>query len=120
MTRLGPTLFVRGELSSSDDIRIEGRVEGPIWCEGGAVIVESSAVVSGDIIGRDITVWGVVQGTLLGREVVDIRTSANVTGRVVTTRLILNDGGTFHGQVERRVEAAITVAKHRRKEQASS
>ena len=120
MTRLGPSVFVRGEVSSSDDIRIEGHVEGPIWCEGCSVIVEPSAVVSGDIIGRDITVAGVVNGTLLARDVVDIRTSANVTGRVLSARLILSDGGTFHGDVRpQQAEAALTIAKQRRKEQAS-
>ena len=120
MTRLGPAVFVRGEVWSSNDIRIEGRVEGSIWCEGCAVIVEPSAVVSGDINGRDITVAGVDNATMLARDVVDIRTSANVTGRVLSARFILSDGGTFHGDVRpQQAEAALTIAKHRRKEQAS-
>jgi len=117
MSRIGSSVFVRGEVSSSDDLCIEGRVEGPIWCEESAVIIEPSAVVRGDIIGREITVAGVVDGTLLAREVVDIRTSANVTGRVLSARLILNEGGTFHGDVRpQQAEAALTIAKRRRKE----
>ena len=39
MTRLGPTVIVRGEVSSMDDISIEGTVDGPIWCEGQAVVI---------------------------------------------------------------------------------
>jgi cytoskeletal protein CcmA (bactofilin family) len=73
-------------------------------------------VVTGDVVARDITVSGVVNGTLLAKEVVDVRTTANVTGRIVSMRLILHDGATFHGDVEpQQVEAAMTVARHRRK-----
>ncbi len=116
MIRLGQTVAVRGEVSSMDDISIEGRIDGPVWCEGHAVTIAETAIVSGDVVGRDITVAGVVNGTLLAQEVVDIRTTATVTGRIVSTRLILNEGGTFHGDVEpQQVEAAMTVARHRRK-----
>ncbi len=116
MTRIGPTVVVRGEVTSTDDISVEGRIEGPIWCEGHAVTVSASAVVEGDIVGRDLTVSGRVSGTLIATEVVEINASADVEGRVVSTRLILHDGGTFHGEVQpQQVDAALTVARHRRK-----
>lgn len=116
MTRIGPTLSVRGEVTATDDINIEGRVEGPMWCEGHAVTIAEDAVVQGDIVGRDITIAGRVTGTLVATEVVDIRTTADVDGRIVSTRLILHEGSTFHGQVEpTQVDAALTVARHRRK-----
>jgi cytoskeletal protein CcmA (bactofilin family) len=116
MSRLGPTVVVHGEVSSLDDLSIEGQVDGPVWCEGHAVTVAETAVVTGDVVARDITVSGVVNGTLLAKEVVDVRTTANVTGRIVSMRLILHDGATFHGDVEpQQVEAAMTVARHRRK-----
>lgn len=116
MTTIGPTVSVRGEVTATDDISIEGRVEGPMWCEGHAVTIAQDAVVQGDIVGRDITIEGRVRGTLLATEVVDLRTTADVDGRIVSTRLILHDGSTFHGQVEpNQVDAALTVARHRRK-----
>jgi len=87
-----------------------------MWCEGHAVTIGEDAVVQGDIVGRDITIAGRVKGTLLATEVVDIRTTADVDGRIVSTRLILHEGSTFHGQVEpSQVDAAITVARHRRR-----
>ena len=53
--------------------------------------------------------------SLLATDVVDLRTTANVQGRIVSTRLILHEGGTFHGEVRpQRVSAALTVARHRR------
>lgn len=119
MSQLGSTVTVRGEVSSTDDLSIEGRVEGPVWCEGHAVTIADTAVVTGDVFARDITVAGTVNGTLLAREIVDIRASAHVTGRIVSARLVLAEGGLFHGDVQpNQVDAALTVARHRRKEAA--
>lgn len=116
MTRIGKTVVVRGEVASTDDINIEGRIEGPIWCEGHAVTIAETATIAGDVVARDITVAGHVNGTLLATEVVDIRTTADVEGRIVSEKLILHEGGLFHGEVQpQQVEAALTVAKHRRK-----
>ncbi len=117
MSQLGSTVTVRGEVSSTDDLSIEGRVEGPVWCEGQAVTIAETAVINGDVFARDITVAGTVNGTLLAREIVDVRASAQVTGRIVSARLILAEGGWFHGDVQpNQVDAALTVARHRRKE----
>lgn len=116
MTRIGPTVIVRGEVAATDDINIEGRIEGPIWCEGHAVTIAETARVEGDVVARDITVSGRLKGTLLATEVVDIRTTADVEGRIVSEKLILHEGGLFHGDVQpQQVEAALTVARHRRK-----
>jgi len=115
MSRIGPTVIVRGEVTSTDDINIEGTIEGPIWCEGHAVTVATSARIEGDVVARDITVMGHINGTLLSTEVVDIRATAEVDGRIVSGKLILHEGGLFHGTVEpQQVEAALTVARHRR------
>ncbi|MDA1183992.1 MAG: polymer-forming cytoskeletal protein [Acidobacteria bacterium] len=120
MTRIGPTIVVRGEVSSTGDLDVEGRIEGPVWCEGQAVTISPSATIDGDIVGRDITVAGRVTGTLLATDMVELRTTANVQGRIVSPQLILHEGGTFHGEVQpQKLGAALTVARHRRKESSS-
>lgn len=117
MSTLGRTVIVRGEVSSSADIDVEGTVDGPIWCEGHAVNIAETAVITGDIVARDITVAGQVTGTLLAAEVVDVRASARVSGRIVSARLIVHEGALFHGDVQpQQVDAAMTVARHRRRE----
>jgi cytoskeletal protein CcmA (bactofilin family) len=107
---------IRGQLTCHEDLVLEGRVEGgPIWCERGAVTIAAGATVTGDIIARDITVFGSVSGTLLATEIVDIRAPACVTGRIVSATIILEDGASFNGRVEpRHVEAALSVARYRR------
>jgi len=58
MTRIGPTVVVRGDVTSTDDINVEGRIEGPIWCEGHALTIAPGAVVDGDIVEMGITGLG--------------------------------------------------------------
>jgi cytoskeletal protein CcmA (bactofilin family) len=116
MVALGGKIFVNGEISSSEDLVLECSVQGgPIWSSGHAITVGARASVTGDIIARDITVLGTASGTLLATEVVDIRPTATVTGRVVAPRLILGEGAQFNGSVEpQHLEAALSVARHRR------
>src|SRR5687768_18446514 len=100
MDTLGKTVFVKGELRASEDITLEGRVEGPVLCDGCAVTIASSADVVGDVLARDITVFGRCAGQLVAAEVVDVRADATVTGRIVTRRFILNEGAYFEGRAE--------------------
>lgn len=120
MSVFGRTLVVKGELRSDADLTIEGRVEGPVWCEGAAVTLTESASVIGDVMARDVTVTGRLEGQVVATEVVDIRTGATVTGKVVSARFILNDGATFNGLVEpQHLEAAVRVARFQREKQAA-
>lgn len=114
MVKIGSTIFLRGELQATEDITIEGSVEGPVWCDGCAVTIADTATLSGDVIARDITVFGRVNGTLVATEVVDLRPNSLVTGRVVASRFILTEGASFHGSSEpQHLEAALRVARHR-------
>jgi cytoskeletal protein CcmA (bactofilin family) len=119
MTTLGKTISVKGELRVLEDLTVEGRVEGPVWCENRAVTIASSAHVVGDVIARDITVFGRIAGQLLATDVVDVRAEATVTGRVVSKRFILNDGAHFNGRAEpQHLDTAFRVAKYQREQKA--
>jgi len=98
MSLLGKSVHLKGELRADEDLTIEGRVDGPVWCDGCAVTIAATARINGDVIARDITVFGRVDGQLVATEVVDVRTGASVVGRVVSARFILNDGARFNGQ----------------------
>jgi cytoskeletal protein CcmA (bactofilin family) len=112
-TTLGPSVCVRGEVRATEDLTIEGRVDGPILCEQGAVVVAASAVITGDILARDITVYGRATGQLVATDVVDVRPDARVRGTVIAGRFILNPEAHFDGRVEpQHLEAAIRVARY--------
>ena len=97
MVRLDQSIVVRGEIRSTDNLTIEGTVEGPVWNEGLGVTVAAGATIIGEIVARDITVFGTVSGTLRASMVVDIRESGRVSGHVISGRLILADGAWFSG-----------------------
>ena len=97
MVRLDQSIVVRGEIRSTDNLTIEGTVEGPVWNEGRGVTVAAGATIIGEIVARDITVFGTVSGTLRASMVVDIRESGRVSGQVISGRLILADGAWFSG-----------------------
>jgi cytoskeletal protein CcmA (bactofilin family) len=112
MSVLGKTILVKGELRSSEDLTIEGRIDGPVTCADGAVVVTAEAAVAGDVIARDITVFGRSHGQLIATEVVDVRPGATVTGTAMSKQFILHDGAHFTGRVEpQHLDAALRVAK---------
>jgi len=112
MSLWGKTILVKGELRSTGDLTIEGRIDGPVTCVDGAVVVTAEAAVAGDVIARDITVFGRSHGQLIATEVVDVRPGATVTGTAMSKQFILHEGAHFTGRVEpQHLEAALRVAK---------
>ena len=116
MSTIGKTIVLKGELRTSEQITIEGRVEGPMWCENQDVVLAASADVAGDIFARDITVFGRMTGQLVATDVVDLRPDANVTGQIISKRVILDAAAHFTGRVEpQHLDAALRVAKFNQK-----
>jgi cytoskeletal protein CcmA (bactofilin family) len=108
----GLSIVIKGEVRSAEDLTIEGRVEGAVNCAEFAVVVAATGSVLGDIMARDITILGKVEGQMVATDIVDVRSGAVVTGQVVSQNFILNDGANFVGRVEpQHLEAALRVAK---------
>ena len=112
----GRTLAIKGELRSSTDLTIDGRVEGAIVCEGCGVVIAASANITADILARDVIVLGQVTGQIIATEVVQVREGARLDGRVISRRFILADGAVFNGRVEpQHLDAALSVARFRQR-----
>ena len=120
MSLPGRTLAIRGSVDCVEDVLIEGRIEGHIWNENHVVTIGADATVTGDIVARQITVRGAVEGTLLATGRVDIMDEGRVVGRVLSQKLVLAEGGLFQGKAEpQHLDAALKVARHRRTEAAA-
>ncbi len=116
MSWLGKTIHVKGELRTTEDLRIEGRIEGPVVGEDCAVVFEPSSDMQGDVTARDITVSGRVSGQLVATDIVDVRAEGRFTGTVVAPRFILDEAAHFVGRVEpQHLEAALRVQKYQQK-----
>lgn len=113
-------MAIRGSVDCVEDVLIEGRIEGHIWNENHVVTIGADAVVTGDIVARQITVRGAVEGTLMATGRVDIMDEGRVVGRVLSSTFMLADGGLFNGKAEpQHLDAALKVARHRRTEAAA-
>ena len=120
MNTLAKSISVKGELRAGDDLTVEGRIDGPISCENGSVVVSPSANVTGKIIARDITVFGCTAGQLIATDVVDVRPDATVTGQVISKRFILDPAALFNGRVSpQQLDAALEVARYQQRKRDS-
>jgi cytoskeletal protein CcmA (bactofilin family) len=113
---LGPTLTFRGgELSSDEDLIIEGTVEGKIAHQSHHLTIGKNGRVKADVRARLITVYGTVEGDLHGDEGVQITATARVIGNVVAPRVSLESGATFQGSIttkdDSRAAARAAVAE---------
>lgn len=118
MSTLGKTTVIRGEVHASENLTIDGTVEGHVVCEFHAVLLSPTAKVKGDLIARDVTIAGEASGQIVATDVVDVRAGASVTGQVLAPRFILDGDAFFRGRVEpQHVDAAIRVAKFNRRQE---
>jgi cytoskeletal protein CcmA (bactofilin family) len=98
--KLGSSVFVKGELTGSEDLTVDGRVEGRIELPDHTLTVGPNACIEADIIARVVTVFGTVDGAVTAREKVDIRKGGSVGGKLACERLAIQDGAQFCGKVE--------------------
>jgi cytoskeletal protein CcmA (bactofilin family) len=97
---LGKSLVIKGEVTGSESLYIDGRVEGSINLPGNRVTVGRNGVVSANIAAREIVVLGKVRGNLTASERVDIRGEGSLTGDVVAQRISIEDGAYFKGGID--------------------
>ena len=94
------TLLIKGEVRGSDDLYIDGEVQGTIHLSNGRVTVGPHGKISADVDAREIIVRGKVQGALRGRERVEIGSTGEVRGDIATLRIAIGEGAQIHSKVE--------------------
>src|SRR5215471_12391328 len=97
---IGKSLVIKGEVTGSESLYIDGRVEGSINLSGNRVTVCRNGVVSANINAREIVVLGKVRGNLTASDRVDIRSDGSLTGDVVAARISIEDGAFFKGGID--------------------
>ena len=107
---------ITGHLSATEDVTIGGRFDGHIALPDYHLSVEPAAFVKANIVARQVTIAGTVDGTIVASERVRMTAGAAVTGHLMTPALTLADGAQFTGTVDpERTQAAMQVAKYREK-----
>jgi cytoskeletal protein CcmA (bactofilin family) len=104
--RIGRSLLIKGEVSGSESVHIEGRIEGTIDFSGQNVTIGATADVAANIIARDVLILGKVRGNIQCSDRVQISSEGSVSGDVTTRRISVEDGAILEGSVQiRAVEA---------------
>jgi cytoskeletal protein CcmA (bactofilin family) len=107
---IGKTISIKGEITGSEPLHIEGRVEGTVRFEGAYLNIGPEAVVKSQITAREVVVRGSVNGTVNVSERIDIRNGGSVVGDVVAHSVSIEEGAYFKGSIDmRRAEAAKAV-----------
>ena len=97
---IGKSLVIKGEVTGSESLYIDGRVEGSINLAGNRVTVGRNGVVAANINAREIVVLGKVRGNLTASDRVDIRSDGSLTGDVIAARISIEDGAFFKGGID--------------------
>ncbi len=97
---IGKSLVIKGEVSGSESLYIDGRVEGSINLPGNRVTVGRNGNVAANIAAREVVVLGKVKGNLSASDRVDIRSEGSLTGDVIAQRISIEDGAFFKGGID--------------------
>ncbi len=97
---IGRSLVIKGEVSGSEPLYIDGRIEGTINLADNRVTVGRNGNVSANVTAKEVVVMGKLQGNVTVTDRVDIRAEGALTGDVVAHRLSIEDGAFFKGSVD--------------------
>lgn len=107
---IGKSVIIKGELSGSEDLTVDGTVEGTIQLQGNSLVIGPNGQVKASIQAKNVTVQGKVEGNIRSTERTDLRKSAMVVGDVITQRLAIEEGAFLKGKVDVQREIAKPAA----------
>jgi cytoskeletal protein CcmA (bactofilin family) len=91
---------IRGEVTGSEDLFVDGQVDGKLSLTNGSLTIGPNGYVKADVTAREVIVRGRVDGKVSGRDKVQLWSTGQVTGEVQTDRLAIEDGAMLRGKVE--------------------
>ena len=103
---IGKSVIVKGELSGSEDLYVDGVVEGTIELQGNSLVVGPNGQVKAKVNAKNVTVQGRVDGNIHANERVELRKTAVIAGEIVTQRVAIEEGAYFKGKIDIQKDAA--------------
>ena len=110
---IGKSVIIKGELSGSEDLTIEGHVEGRIDLKDNVLTIGPNGKIKAEVFAKAVVVLGEVTGNVTASEKVDIRDNGSVDGDIASPRVAIAEGAHFRGAVDmqRAGAKALTPAK---------
>jgi len=97
---IGKSLVIKGEVTGSESLYIDGRVEGAINLPGNRVTVGRNGQIQANINAREVVIMGKVSGNVECSDRLDIRGEGSLTGDVITERISVEDGALMKGSIQ--------------------
>ena len=100
MVNIGKSVIIKGELSGSEDLTIEGQVEGKIELRQNILTIGPNGKIKAQVFAKTVVVQGEVTGNITATERVDIRDAGSVDGDLSAPRVAIADGAHFRGAID--------------------
>jgi len=100
LAQIGKSVFIKGELSGSEDLYLDGQVEGSIALKGNSLTVGPNGQVKASVEAKGVVVQGKLEGNIQASDRVELRKSAVVTGDISTQRISIEEGAYLKGKVD--------------------
>ena len=121
MTTIGPTIVISGELTSGEDITVQGRVNGQLHVRDAQLTIADQAAVRADVRGARVLVQGQVKGSIVASERIELTQGAQVEGSLSANRVVLVDGTRFNGRIDMGQRTiAVRIAHFKASQEAAS
>lgn len=101
-TLIGRSLVIRGEVRGSEDLYIDGSVEGTVALSAGRLTIGPNAKVRADVEAPEVIVMGELEGNLRSAGRVELRDKSSMTGDILAVRLAVEEGAVIKGTVDLR------------------
>jgi len=103
---IGKSVVIKGDLTGSEDLTIEGQVEGKIELRQNVLTIGANGKIKAQIFAKIVIVQGEVQGNITATERIDIRDNGSVDGDLSSPRIAIADGAHFRGSIDMQRQAA--------------
>lgn len=100
IANIGKSVIIRGELSGSEDLFVDGEVDGSIALHNHALTIGPNGKIRANVNAKEVIIHGRVEGNIHGASRVELKQSGVLTGDIVTQRIRIEDGAFFKGAVE--------------------
>jgi cytoskeletal protein CcmA (bactofilin family) len=98
--RLGSSIEIKGQLTGSEDLQIDGKVHGPISLHGHELTIGPAAQLTSEVHAGDVVAYGKIVGNVHARGRVDIKKDGSIVGDISSARISIEDGAHFKGRIE--------------------
>jgi cytoskeletal protein CcmA (bactofilin family) len=100
MAHIGKSVVVKGELSGSEDLYLDGEVEGSIDLRDHSLIIGPNSRVRANLFAKDVAIHGKVDGNVTATNKAELKKSAVLNGDIHTQRIVIEDGAFFKGSID--------------------